>query len=441
MSTEESSAQTGGAPAGGADAANATKAVRAFDPPFLHLSTPPHIRSNLTVSKIMLAVIAAMVPALAASVVFFGVEAALLPILVCIVAAVATECVANLILRKGQTTGDFSAVVTGMLVAFNLPPALPLWMAALGSVFAIAVAKMVFGGLGCNFINPALAGRAFLVASYPAPMTSYPPTLYGSVNGLAVKAATATDTLSNAVSSATSAHISTPAVADSVTGAAAAAADSLADTAALAASKLAAAASSVADTVSAAAASAASAIDAVSSATPLYVIKHVFAMNAYRPNDFSPALKDLFFGNVGGCIGETSALALLIGGIFLMLIRAIDFRVPFAYIFTVFTLFWLANGTGAFFTVESLITPTFHILAGGLFLGAFFMATDPVTSPITPLGRLLFGIGCGALTFTIRKYGGYPEGVSFSILLMNLVAPLIDRCTRPKIYGEVKKHG
>jgi electron transport complex protein RnfD len=334
-------------------------------------------------------------------------------------------------LRKRQSAGDFSAVVTGLLVAFNLPPNLPLWMAALGSVFAIAVAKMVFGGLGCNFINPALAGRAFLVASYPAPMTSYPATLYGSVNGLPIKEITAA--LPDAVSSATS---STVAAADSLADTTA-----LADTAALAAGKLAAAASSVADTVSAAAAKAAVAIDAVSSATPLYVIKHVFAENAYRPGDFAPALKDLFLGNVGGCIGETSALALLIGGIFLMCVRIIDFRIPFAYIFTVFALFWLANGTGGFFTVDSLIAPTFHILAGGLFLGAFFMATDPVTSPITPLGRLLFGVGCGALTFTIRKYGGYPEGVSFSILLMNLVVPLIDRCTRSKIYGEVKKHG
>jgi len=429
MSTEENKAQAGGT---GADAG--TKAVKAFDPPFLHLSTSPHIRSNLTVSMVMMAVIAAMVPALAASVIFFGVRAALLAA-VCVAAAVITECFANLILKKGQTIGDLSAVVTGILVALNLPPSLPLWMAALGSVFAIAVAKMVFGGLGCNFINPALAGRAFLVASYPAPMTSYPPTLFGSVNGLAVKAAPAA---SDAVTSATSsAAAQVPAVADSVTGTAGAMADSLADTAALAASKLAVAASSVADTVSVAAASA---IDAVSSATPLYVIKHVFAKNAYNPGDFSPALKSLFFGNVGGCIGETSALALLIGGIFLMSIRAIDFRIPFAYIFTVFALFWLANGTGTFFTVESLIAPTFHILAGGLFLGAFFMATDPVTSPITPLGRLIFGMGCGALTFTIRKYGGYPEGVSFSILLMNLVVPLIDRCTRPKIYGEVKKY-
>jgi electron transport complex protein RnfD len=373
------------------------------------------------------------VPALTSSIIFFGVGAALLTA-VCIAAAVATECVANLILKRSQSAGDFSAVVTGLLVAFNLPPALPLWMAALGSVFAIAVAKMVFGGLGGNFINPALAGRAFLVASYPAPMTNYPPTLFGSVNGMTAEMSGG---LSDAISSATPSS----AAAEPIAGAIGAAADSLADTASLAAGKLAAAASSVADTVSAAAASAASAIDAVSSATPLYVIKHVFAVNAYNAADFSPALKSLFVGNAGGCIGETSSLALLVGGIFLISIRAIDFRIPFAFIFTVFALFWLANGTGTFFTVESLIAPTFHILAGGLFLGAFFMATDPVTSPITPLGRLLFGMGCGALTFIIRKYGGYPEGVSFSILLMNLVAPLIDRCTRPKIYGEVKKHG
>jgi len=428
MSTEESKSQTDASGSGVGGATAATKAVRAFDTPFLHLSTSPHIRSNITVSKIMLVVVAAMIPPLVSSVVFFGVEAALL-VAVCVVAALATESVANLILRKSQSIGDFSAVVTGLLVAFNLPPTVPLWMAALGSVFAIAVAKMVFGGLGCNFINPALAGRAFLVASYPAPMTSYPPTLFGSVNGMPIKVGEAAD----AVSSATSSSAST-AVADSLSGAVSAAADSLADTAALAASKVVAAAS---DTVSVAV----SAIDAVSSATPLYVIKHVFTAHAYKASDFAPVLKDLFIGNVGGCIGETSSLALLIGGIFLISVRVIDFRIPLTYILTVFALFWLANGTGTFFTVESLIAPTFHILAGGLFLGAFFMATDPVTSPITPWGRVLFGMGCGALTFVIRKYGGYPEGVSFSILLMNLVAPLIDRCTRPKIYGEVKKHG
>jgi electron transport complex protein RnfD len=384
MSKEASKTPTGAQKASVSDtgAGAATKAVKPFDPPFLHLSASPHIRSSRTVPKLMLVVTAALMPAFVSSIIFFGVRAAMLAA-VCVAAAVVAECAANLVLRRGQTAGDFSAVVTGLLVAFNLPSGLPLWMAALGSVFAIVVAKMVFGGLGCNFINPAIAGRAFLVASYPAQMTSYPPTLFGSVNGLV-------DTVSAATASST-------------------------------------------------AGGAASAIDAVSSATPLAVIKHVFAAGAYKAGDFTPALKDIFLGNVGGCIGETSALALLIGGIFLMSVRVIDFRIPFAYIFTVFALFWLANGTGTFFTVDSLVAPTFHILAGGLFLGAFFMATDPVTSPITPLGRLLFGAGCGALTFIIRKYGGYPEGVSFSILLMNLVVPLIDRCTRPKIYGGGKE--
>jgi electron transport complex protein RnfD len=301
---------------------------------------------------------------------------------VCIISAVASESAANLILKKSQSAGDLSAVVTGMLVAFNVSPSLPLWMAALGSVFAIVVAKMVFGGLGCNFINPALAGRAFLVASYPAPMTNFPPTKFGSINGLGEAA--------SAGSSATPAG---------------------------------------------------SGVAAVSSATPMGAIKSAFADGSYAAADFAAALKDLFFGNVGGCIGETSALALLIGGIFLIAIRAVDIRIPLAYIATVFVLFWIANGTGTHFTAGALVAPTFHILGGGLFLGAFFMATDPVTSPITPRGRVIFGIGCGLLVFVIRKYGGYPEGVSYSILLMNLVVPLIDRCTRPAIYGEVKKRG
>jgi len=379
MDTENSENTGNAAEATQAEAAVAPKkpvAAKAFEPPRLHLSASPHVRSPLSVPKVMLAVIIALVPALVASIIFFGASAAMLTA-VCVASAVAAEAVANLLLRRGQSIGDLSAIVTGILVAFNLPPSLPLWMAALGSIFAIVVAKMVFGGLGCNFINPALAGRAFLVASYPAPMTSYPATVFGSVNGLAETAAS----------------------------------------------------------------SAGSIVDAVSSATPLGAIKQVFADNLFDAGVFSTALSDLFFGNVGGCIGETSALALLVGGIFLMAIRAVDVRIPLAYIFTVFSLFWIVNGTGTYFTVDSLIAPTFHILGGGLFLGAFFMATDPVTSPITPRGRILFGVGCGVLTFLIRKYGGYPEGVSFSILLMNLTVPLIDRYTRPAIYGEVKKRG
>jgi electron transport complex protein RnfD len=313
----------------------------------------------------MLLVIIAMTPSFIASIIFFGFKAILLTA-VCVGASVGTEWVINSAFKKTQTIGDLSAVVTGILVAFNLPPSLPLWMAALGSVFAIAVAKMVFGGLGANFINPALAGRAFLMANYPAEMTNFPPTNFGSVNGLA---------------------------------------------------------------------------DGISSATPLGAINAAFHNGSYQVSEFAQALPQLFLGNVGGTIGETSALAIIIGGIFLIAGRIIDFRIPLSYIGTVFFLFWIANGSGGYFTLESIITPTFHILAGGLLLGAFFMATDMVTSPITPNGRIIFGAGCGILTFIIRKYGGYPEGVSYSILLMNLVVPLIDRYTRPTIYGEVKKRG
>jgi electron transport complex protein RnfD len=160
---------------------------------------------------------------------------------------------------------------------------------------------------------------------------------------------------------------------------------------------------------------------------------------AFQPLEFQEALPSLFMGNIGGCIGETSALALLIGGVLLLYKRIIGFRIPFSYVGTVFLLSWIFNGTGGWFTSEAFIIPVYHILAGGLMLGALFMATDMVTSPITPRGRVLFGFGCGVLTFIIRKFGGYPEGVSYSILLMNLVAPLLDRYTRPTRYGEVKK--
>jgi electron transport complex protein RnfD len=347
------------------------------------------MRSGLTVPKIMLAVIIALTPAFIASVIFFGLSALMLTA-VCIAAAVAAEHVCNLVMQRNQFVLDYSAVVTGMLVAFNVSPSLPLWMAALGSIFAIVVAKMVFGGLGCNLINPALAGRAFLVTSYPAEMTRFPATNFGSINGL--EGALSTEGLIDGATSATSA-------------------------------------------------AAAAAVDAISSATPLSAIKYAFADGSYNAAVYSQGLMDSFLGNVGGCIGETSALALLLGGIFLVAIRVIDVRIPLTYIITAFALFWIANGTGGHFTADALIAPTFHILGGGLFLGAFFMATDPVTSPITPRGRIIFGVGCGILTFVIRKYTGYPEGVSFSIMLMNLVVPLIDRYTRPTIYGEVKKHG
>ena len=337
--------------------------------PLLNISTSPHIRYKESVPSIMLSVVVALVPALAASVWFFGIKALYLNI-VCIVSCMLTELIiVKLMLKRPSSLGDFSALVTGLLVAFNLPPDLPLWMAALGSVFAIGVGKMAFGGLGNNFINPALAGRAFLMACYPAAMTTFSETRLGSLNGLSQK------------------------------------------------------------------------IDAIARATPLAAFKDSIQSGDFQALNFQYALKNIFIGNIGGCIGETSVIALLIGAAFLLYRRIIGFSVPIPYIGTVFILSWIFNGiTTDILSTDALIIPTYHIFAGGLMLGAFFMATDMVTCPITTKGRAIFGIGCGVLTFLIRKFGGYPEGVSYSILIMNLFTPLIDRYIRPKMYGKVKKN-
>lgn len=332
--------------------------------PALHLSASPHVRYAESVPSVMIAVAVALVPAFIASFVFFGPRAIALTA-VSIGAALLTEwLIVRFLLKRENTLGDFSALVTGILFAFNLPPALPLWMAVLGAAFAVGVAKWAFGGLGNNFINPALAGRAFLLASYPADMTAFTAPLRGAINGL-------------------------PAAADGI-----------------------------------------------SSATPLAAFKDAVSAQTFQALDFQDALLNLFIGNVGGCIGETSALALLIGAVYLWYKRIIGFSIPLSYIGTVFLLSWLFNDTGSLLTSEALIIPMYQILAGGLMLGALYMATDMVTSPITPRGKLLFGAGCGVLTFVIRRFGGYPEGVSYSILLMNLAVPLIDRYTRPRIYGK-----
>lgn len=332
--------------------------------PLLNISVSPHIRHAVSVPSVMMNVVFALVPAFIASIYFFGIRSITLTA-VSIISALATEWfIVKFLLKKPSTLGDFSALVTGILFAFNLPPDLPLWMAALGAFFSIAVAKWTFGGLGNNFINPALAGRAFLLASYPVEMTKFSLTRFGAINGLP---------------------------------------------------------------------------DGISSATPLAAIKNSMRTGSFEALDFQEALQDLFFGNVGGCIGETSAIALILGAIFLMYKHIIGLRVPLTYISTVFLLFWIFNGnTTDLLSTEALTVGAYHILAGGLMLGALFMATDMVTSPITPFGKVIFGFGCGVLTFVIRKFGGYPEGVSYSILLMNLVVPLIDRYTRPKIYGKAK---
>jgi electron transport complex protein RnfD len=240
-------------------------------------------------------------------------------------------------------------------------------MAMLGSVFAIAVAKMAFGGLGNNFMNPALAGRAFLAISYPVAMTRWIAPLHGTIHGLS------------------------------------------------------------------------QGLDGISSATPLAYFKNALASGNFHPLDFQESLPNFLWGNVGGSVGETSAALLIVGALYLWYKRIIGLGIPLMFIGTVFLLSWLFNGTGYFFTSEAFIVPFYQVLAGGLILAALFMATDPVTTPITPRGRIVFGIGCGALTFALRKFGGSSEGVGYAVLLMNCCSPLIDSFVRPKRYGEVKQ--
>jgi electron transport complex protein RnfD len=315
-----------------------------LDSTMFRVTSSPHIRSGETTQRIMLDVIIALLPALFAGIYYFGMRS-LIVTLVSVVFAVAAEVAMQKILKRPVTVNDLSAVVTGILLAFNVPSTAPLWMVAIGSIFAIAVAKHCFGGLGHNFINPALAARAMLLASWPVRMTS-------------------------------SAFL-TPGA------------------------------------------------DAVSSATPLAAL-------SLGTLDTLPSIMDLFVGNVAGCIGETSALALLIGGLYLVYRGVISFRTPVAYIGTVAILSFILGGFDPYIAI-------YHVLAGGLFLGAIFMATDYSSSPMTAKGQIIMGLGAGILTTLIRFYGAYPEGVSYSILLMNVATPLIDRFTMPKKFGEVKK--
>lgn len=308
------------------------------------VSSSPHIRSGESTRRIMMDVAIALLPALFAGIWFFGLKALWLTI-VAVGFAVASEIAMQKIMKRPVTVSDFSAVVTGLLIAFNVPSTLPLWMVAIGSMFAIIIAKQCFGGVGHNFINPALAARAVLLASWPVEMTSW------------VQPG----------------------------------------------------------------------VDAVSTTTPLAILKGTEAVNQVLPN-----VMDLFIGNIGGCIGETSALALLIGGLYLLYRRVISYRIPVVYISTVGVLAFVFSGF-------NLTYIPYHILAGGLLLGAIFMATDYSSSPMTPKGQIIFAIGCGLLTTVIRFYGGYPEGVSYSILLMNITTPLIDRFTLPRKFGGVKK--
>ena len=317
----------------------------------LTVSSPPYINSSDTVVKRMRDVLIALLPAALFGIHAYG-EKAFITIAACVLSAVLAEYLYRKIIHKNSTINDLSAVVTGLLLAFNLPPDVPLWIPIIGGIFAIVVVKQLFGGLGSNFINPALAARAFLLASFPVNMTNW--------------------TLPDAVTSATSVS------------------------------------------------------DAVTSATYLARIK----ANPY----FVPELSDytaLLFGKIGGCIGETSAIALLAGGLYLLFRKVINWRIPVFYISS-FCIFAFIFGRTGYFSGNIL----FEALNGGLLLGAFFMATDYATSPITLNGKIIMGIGCGFLTVMIRFFGGYPEGVSYAILIMNIFVPLIDKYIRPRVYGK-----
>jgi electron transport complex protein RnfD len=332
----------------------------------LSISTSPHISHKGDVQSIMLSVSFALVPALIGSIFFFGIRSLILTC-TCVAAAVGAEWCITSLAKKPTTINDYSAVLTGMLLAFSLPPALPLGMAIVGSVFAIIMAKMAFGGLGNNFINPALAGRCFLMISFPAAMSQWSVPLQGTIHGLT------------------------------------------------------------------------KGLDGVSAATPLAYFKGAMASGNFHPLDFQEVLPHLFLGNVGGCTWGTSALLLLAGALYLWYKRIIGFGIPLVFMGTAYLLFWISNGTGEFMTSEAFFVPSFQLLSGGIMLGALFMAADPVTTPITPWGRVIFGAGCGILTFFFRTFGGSADGVCYAILLMNCCTPLIERYTRPRRYGEVKK--
>lgn len=316
-----------------------------MEKPNLTIASSPHIRSSENVQTVMRDVLIALAPATIAGIYFFR-GGAIINILSGIIGAVLAEYLMQKALKKPVTVSDLSAVVTGLLLAFNVPASAPWWMTFVGSFFAIAIVKQLFGGLGMNFMNPALAARALLLASWPVLMTGWTMPVTKS-------------------------------------------------------------------------------IDAVSTSTPLAIIK---IEGAQRFD-----IMDMFLGNIPGTIGETSALLLILGGMYLMYRGVITYVIPAVYIATVAVLTYAFSGFDA-----SMIM--YNVFGGGLMLGAFFMATDYATSPMTVKGQIIYAFGCGLLTSVIRYYGGYPEGVSYSILLMNVATPLIERQIRPRVFGEVKKN-
>ena len=316
-------------------------------------SSSPHIRSNEDTRSIMLDVIIALLPAMGWSIYCFGIKALVLT-LVSVVSCVFFEWAYRKLMKKSCMVGDLSAVVTGMLLSFVCPVDLPWWVIIIGAVFSIVVFKQLYGGIGCNFLNPALAGRAFLLASYATAMTTW----------------------------------AIPKIRPDVT----------------------------------------------SAATPMAIMKEG-TEEAFTTLMSNYSIGDMFIGKVGGSLGEVSALCLLVGGIYLLIRKVISWQIPVAYIGTVAVLTLIAAPAG----MDNVQYMLYNVFGGGLMLGAIFMATDYATSPVTKPGQLIFGIGCGLLTCFIRRFGSYPEGVCYSILIMNCTTWLLDKYIRPTIYGAVKK--
>ena len=303
----------------------------------LTVSAAPHIHSGASTNRIMLDVIIALLPATAASVIIFGLKS-LIVIAACVITALVGEALFNIVTKRKQTIGDLSAVVTGLLLALNLSTNVPAWQCVVGTLFAIICVKCLFGGLGCNFANPAITGRVFMLVAFSAVAGGANPTI----------------------------------------------------------------------------------VDITTTATPLEQLAKGESQN----------LLDLFLGLHGGAIGETCILALILGFVYLLVRKVITWHTPVVFIATVFVLYLAFTG--------DVVMALSQILAGGLFIGAIFMATDYVTTPITTRGRIVFALGCGVITFIIRYFCAYPEGVSFSILIMNILTPFIEKWTAKEPLGGVK---
>ncbi len=329
----------------------------------LTVSGSPHLHGDQTIKKIMWGVVIALIPAMLVSFWYFGIGALLLTLVSVLTCVVVEFIIQKYLLKEPNSIGNGSAVITGILLALNVPSNLPVWMIVVGAIVSIAVAKMTFGGLGKNPFNPALVGRVFMLISFPVDMTSWPLPI---VNRTVL-------------------------------------------------------------------------VDAVTGPTSLGVVKEGLAKGDAMTDVMSrvPSYVDMLLGNMGGSFGEVSAIALILGGLFMLIRKIITWHIPITFIGTVFAF------TGLLYLLDptQYIDPVFHLLAGGLMLGAIFMATDMVTSPMTKTGMIVFGVGCGLLTVLIRVWGAYPEGVSFAILIMNAIVPLINKGFKPKKFGEVVKNG